>query len=514
MDRLQRPRDPGYARLPRRHLLRAGLLAGAAASGGALLAACAGLPSLAGAGGATVLRVTAIGFPGARGQTLAAALRRAAQAYVQAGRGQLALEVATSAVPPASWFLCGGSSAAASGCSPAAPEQAFTVVAGASLPPNVLVATGGTPVAVQGRTALNFVFGHPDRATSPIPAPGARLPDLILAYDIWAYWLAPLASDLGSFWKVHVQDHAGVPDAVAAHGQVYAPHAGTFFGAVPLLRSPLSLFGTGPAATAALAEAGRAAAWTWDDLVAALPPGPVPYTGQFSVVSPVGAAVGTPTWLAAQDASAALVCAYGGAVGAATAAGAAAAYGRNGARQGLERLLDLFAGGRLPENPAFVPFLQSSLSPGYVWDPLGGPVARDWTVYPLPAGAVRRAVPAAYFGAYVPEGGHVSPATDFAAFLLTSAGQGLLAAAQVGSALRSAAAESQLPGAALRVEGLAEWLDPTPDLTLADVMGTWMTDANRTAMDAVSDGFSAALTAIESPLATPAQLGGLLQAAG
>ena len=138
----------------------------------------------------------------------------------------------------------------------------------------------GGIIPVQGRTALNFVFGNPDDPPQPVPKVDAP-PDLVIAHDAWAYRLAPYAADASGLWKLQAPEPAGLQDSLQRHGQIYAHGLGA----------------------TSLAAAAEAPAWTWDEVLAQVPPGSRPSTLGFSAGGAQRGAI---------EASAAPVAAYGG----------------------------------------------------------------------------------------------------------------------------------------------------------------------------------------------------------
>jgi hypothetical protein len=132
----------------------------------------------------------------------------------------------------------------------------------------------------------------------------------------------------------------------------------------------------------------------------------------------------------------------------------------------------------------------------HLWSPLWASRA-SWNpslpVHPLPRGPRRRALPCTYFSAFLlPHGGTVAGA--FAASLWSPPSQIALGAADVGLPLRPEDARTAAAGAPW-APVVPLLTDPGEDLTLADLYGTWKTDANARDVDRVSDAFAAHLLA-------------------
>jgi hypothetical protein len=485
-----------------RRISRRDFLLAAAGTCGVALSGCG--PTIT-QQGPVRLSVLVIGFVGEAGRPLVNALQAAADSYVAAHRGRIALEVTTTPVPPSSWYSC-GSVGSDSGCSP-------TGGAGLgfanSAQPIVTTATGGL-IAVQGRTALDIRFGSPDhwpKAVDKVLAP----PDIVIGYDVWAFWLGLFAAQLDALWKTSSDDRAGIPDSVQRHGQIFCPGRGTVFAALPLLRSPMGLLASKTVASGVLGPLTKGTTWTWDSITAALQAAPFSIdTGPFSVGAADGAETIAQPAMAA-EATASLITSYGGQIATATPGSAALALAQPSAVQGLQALVALRATDR--QQVQGTPFFRPHIAPAYLWEPLGGGILSIWArnsgdvYYPWASGPSRRAVPASYLCAYLWQGGPRSgQAGDFCAYLLSSDVQRVLAQGGGGFALRPSDAVYQLTatGAPMAFPELA--VDSTADITLMDLYGAWKTDQNALAMDQIADAFVAALGPINDELPAPTDL--------
>jgi hypothetical protein len=516
-------------RLRRRGLLAAAATTACAAAG---LAGCARLSALVRAAGMRPrLQVLAVGFAQQGGLAIRRALEGAAQAWVGSGRGFATVQVEVTAAPPLSWYRCatGGS------CLPATALGARTsFFSGFSGGTGATVLTDrGDILAVRGRTALGLPFGDPPGSVEPAPVL-APAPDLVVASDVWQYWLAPLARDVEELWRSHPEDRGGIPDAVAGHGRFYAgPDVGTIFAGLPLLRSPLVLvqwtsFGAGPSSAGrqgpdALAGAsGPAAGWTWQafaETVSSLRDGLS--TEGFLLDSAASGDV------AASALAAAIVAAHGGQIARVPPAGAPVlSFAQGPAAAALELRATIYEGPRAaPAGPG-----DSAVAPQWLVDPLvaffrqtalptiGRPIAGSHLrVAPLPGGPVRRAVPATYLCAWLPQAARQQAlAEDFASYLLTPKAQTILAQSGAGLALRPADAAQQLsqPPWSLGVEWRqpAALGDPVPDLLARDLYGGEETDANAGGYQRAADAFVDALRQLQTPLVRPSAVRGVLGA--
>ena len=236
----------------RRHMLARGV-AGAVGVASTVLTGCGGrLRRLSSLVRAPRMHVAVIGVPGSVASSLSKSLGVAAQGYVAAGRGELDVTVTTGAAPPNTWFYCGPLRPA---CGPTSlPESGLELENGSTQ----ITTPAGLPLAVAGRTALGVRFGS---AALPIPQPGStntRLPDLVIAYDMWAYWLGVLAADPSAAWKLNDGDVQGLPTQVSERLAAPVPGQGLRPCVVPLLRNPM-LIGVEPSAL----WHGANEEWTW-----------------------------------------------------------------------------------------------------------------------------------------------------------------------------------------------------------------------------------------------------------
>lgn len=436
------------------------------------------------------LRVLVLGLSGRTGRGLVAALARAADAYLASGRGYVRAEVQTAALPLVDWYTCEPPG------SPCGPGAALNLAYPRG--PAVEAATG-VEVAVRGRTALDFLSGD----SPPVWSPSAELvdpPDVVVAFDVWQYWLAPLALDLQPFWRGGENDRGGLPTGIQRYGRGYARGTGTLLAAAPLLRIPVVLSGALPGAGVP-APPDAKQPWTWSQWASAV--------GGSS--ASMAAFAQTPASTVGADVAAAMVAAFGGVLGRATDRDAVPAYGTRAAVAALSLLMGLLQDGRATRAPSGRP----ESGPTYWTDPFLGTSLPSQVAYPLPAGPSGRAVPCAYLCAWVFAPGHQHEAgADFGSYLQSPAGQGLLSPAGIGLPLRAADALQALAHGKVGVLRPAEVVDLTADLTVADLYGGEKTMANARGFDAVADGFVRTLYGLQSPIATPDQVAGRLAAAG
>ena len=284
-------------------------------------------------------------------------------------------------------------------------------------------AADGLPIEVAGRTALGVEFGS---AVLPVPRPSlnaAILPDLILAYDVWCYWLGVLGAPVSAAWRLHAADEEGLPPGRGPR-PVPVPGVGLTARAIRLLRNPV-VVGAFPAAPWREAVSGD---WTWRDVA--------------ELVARVNGPVGTQGFAANAYFPGSTESALTMAVEAGAVPGGPPGTGAPGAESAaLATLRAIVRAGAGSGISAPV------VAPNYLWAPLS--IAPAWSppsvVWPFPAGAGSRMVPCTYLCATVNAAGrHAAVAEDFAFFLLSAQGQAVLASAQVGLPLRAHQAVAQM----------------------------------------------------------------------
>ena len=453
----------------RRNLLR--VAAGACAGG--VLSGC-GLGQTMRTVVPTRLQVLVLGLGDQGGPAMQGALRQAADAYIRSGRGFVLVDVHTVPLPPLSWYAC----SPIGPCGPGTPLRSLGFRTGP------VVTLSGQTVTLQGRTALDMGYG----GQPPPPAPAVDIvdpPDVVVAFDVWAYWLAPFALDWEPVWRGGADDRAQLPSGLQAHGRAYANGVGTFFASLPLLRNPMVIHGPVPGGTAPAADTKQP--WTWAQLAAAI-----------DASSAVGSMWGfiQQAWSTdGTDLASAVVAAHGGAIARATASAVNPAFQDTPAVTGLGLLVGMMQGVRgVAPDSAY-----AAAQAAYLTDPFG--VGRSSPMLsPLPAGPAGRAVPCTYVCAWAFSAArHHQATTDFCSYLLSPTGQGYLAGADAGLVLRPGDAARQLGAPSLRAVRPAEIADSTADLTVARLYGGEKTDENGHAFDAVADAFARAVGALENP---------------
>lgn len=495
-------------RCSRRSLLAAAGLALA----GPVLGGCAGLtPALTALGVHRPLRVTVIGLTPRAGAAMVRALTAAGRAWTRSSGRPDVVQAAATPVPEALWYACSPGAA----CGPAVPLAPSLSLFTFSPSAAVALRTSTGFVGVRGRSSLNFAFGAPVPPVLPAPSP-TGMPDLVVAYDLWQYWLAPLAIDLRALWRAHPEDRAGLPSGLAAHGRFYAgPARGTILTGLPLLRNPM-LLGTlryarapgTPRPTAPdLFAAAAGPTWTWGSVAQAV-------RAAGTAFSTAGFAGGVGP-LVRTAAAAALVAAYGGRLADSGGLRVRPAFDSPAASAALALRAGLLAAGRsVPLSPGAVTG-QVALQPQWLVGPFGEPgAAAQGPCAVLPRGPVRAASPCLYCCAWVLAGGRQPPrAADFAAFLLSPGGQGALAGSALGLPLRPQAALDAARRAFPNLRQPQTAVSPAADLTAALLYGGTEDAADRGSWARIADAFAAAVRRLDAPLAAPSAVGGLLRRA-
>ena len=419
------------------------------------------------------LRVALVGLPQTQLGALATALKQCADLYARHGGVHVDLEVSTMEIPSLSWYSCPKPLAP---CGPAvASPSPLGLISGsvqAQLP------TGGLGLSVRSRTALDVKFGV--NLPAPVPVLDSVLrtsgPDLIVAYDTWQYWLAPLSRSVDA-WRTYDTWRQGVPEVVHERQYMFVPGLGTAAVGVPVLRDPLGLRlfrdEGAPARTAAAFDPAQ----TWEGLahwVQSLERR-IDTTGFMqSTYYPEGT-----------DSAIAALAAQGGAV---TDAGDLTFHPAR-VEQGLAAWRSVVSG-----SAAIASLNDATAIPQHIWSPLWGNRVGGWdpgVIHPLPSGPSGRAVPCTYLCAFVGAGNRAGAITgEYAAFLWSRAAQAVLGAIHVGLPLRR-------DDAVLISSRIYPWIqspevtgDAAGDLTLARVYGTRKTIANASQVDAAADALA------------------------
>ncbi len=496
--------DGAGPRVPRTMSRRA-LLASAAA--GVALGGCV-RPSrlLATFGVPTTLKLLVVGVPAAQAADLVAALGACQDAYATAERGLVHLRVTTSLVPNPAWYACSPP--------PIRPPQTCadrSPVSTVNLPDNALgllgaaatgqIGSGGMPeLLARGRTRYEVKFGDRRLLTPVVQAAWPEWPDIVVGFDLWQCWLAPLAADLAQQWKTTTEDRQGLPGDFERHARFFADRVGTFVAAFPLLRNPMVLENLDPVTP-----------WTWDQVIATLRKPPSGRAGFTWDTTPFRQSLLYPQ---TTEWAAAMVAGSGGKLATIGAGVPMANFLSPAAEAGLNSVAGVIAAGPPPADPSS----SYPVAPKYMFTVMGG--VRWWRYatggLPWPAGPVRTAVPCTYLCATVVSlGKQVQQARDFASFLMHPTAQAELARWQGGLPLRLDQARVQagqrfphMP--ADLVEQLASGAN---DLTASDLYGGDKTVANAEAYDAVADRFAAAFAALPSAGTDPGQIAAVVRQA-
>ena len=298
------------------------------------------------------------------------------------------------------------------------------------------------------------------------------------SYDLWQYWLTPLAEDISETWKTAIDDRVGVNE-FERFSRFFAAPRGTFAAAFPILRNPM-----------VIVNSGTVSPWEWGTVAQAL----AHSTLDSSLF------MESPLYPEATELAASLVFAFGGTVGRADSAVCQKAFTSPQGSQGVTLVAGLVRApqpaGPLPPQPEG----PDSVFPAYMWNPLGGvradfglPFSNFW---PLPSGPVRSAAPRMYLCATVVRTGRNVPlALDCASFLMNPSSQAALGAWDGGLPLRE---DQALPSVRTRFAWLttpfAERLaSASDDLTASDIFAGDETVANAPSYDAVADAFASAV---------------------
>jgi hypothetical protein len=359
------------------------------------------------------LIVAMVGFPPEAGSALEFSMARATEAFSRADRGRVKLRTVQAAAPPSTWFVCGPPSALES-CGPAAADASPLQI----LQNAQLRGEDGAPILVSGRTALGVPYGS---TLLPVPRAAtihAVTPDIVVAWDVWAYWVGTLASDITSGWKVYQGDVAGLSPSIRSRQACPVPGRGWVSCGVPILRNPMVL--SAPRG----ADFGTETPPTWDDLV--------------SVVTRLGGSVFGVALSAYYPWPAELALAILRGVGGGVSGGGTDSTALSLAAALLYRLRAMSVGGG-----------SFNLGAGYMWPPFwaNGYSACDsgQVLLGLPSGSVVRSVPCTYVLATVSsQSQQTQLAMNFAFFLASPAGQEVLSQANAGLVLRQVQAVAQL----------------------------------------------------------------------
>lgn len=491
-DRRKRSRDTSVA-VSRRSVIRtAGLVAAGITLSGCSSVLTAAVRSIA----PPRLRIGLVGLPDSVGAAMGHALDQTAPAFTKR-MGPVMLEVTTQTLPELACYQC----ATGAACGPASAVEASAVFKmGPSAPnPQLLLSSGG--IFVTGRTSLGIRFGgNPSQAT---PASRSDLrhsgPDIILAYSLWQYWLAPLATPLLGFARTYASELSGIPQNVFQHGQFFSQSDGYAPLAVPILRNPMAIFILPQLATQARAANPR---WTWEGLA------------QWHHATAASIDTGGFLWLSSYpegtETAMALVASYGGSVGIVHGDRVLAAFRGTEAQSGLRKWSQIIDGG-LPfaseGNPprGMVEIgPHSYVVPQHLWSPLWGNRYHwnpTWTAFPMPAGPSGRQVPCTYLCGFVTLGNTTKQlAEEYLAFLLSKDGQSALSSVPVGLPLRKedaiVAAEEQYPW----IKDAATFAESSTDLSLSMLFGDVEHIKTDKDINAVSDDFARTLADIQKPL--------------
>ena len=315
------------AGMPQRSCLSRRALLLAACSSSALAGCGQGAAQLLGGlAPPTALQVEIVGMPPAISASLAAALDRCASAYQSANRGRVALRVSHSLTPNPAWYAACSVPPQPPPCpgfaQPAAAPSVLQIAGLEEL--GQLGSSGIASLLISGRTRLNVQFGTAElRLPVPNPNPvSGTLPDIVIAYDLWQYWIAPLAVDLSGSWPLYPDDRAGLPDSIQRFGRFFTPQDGMRFAAYPLLRNPMLLLGTMP-------SLGQEP-WDWSRLIRA--------TVAYSAGIWTGGFLQDPLYPEATELAAAMVVAFGGQLASGGAQTVSAVFSQSAAVRALEDL--------------------------------------------------------------------------------------------------------------------------------------------------------------------------------
>lgn len=426
--------------------------------------------------GRTRLRIRMVGFPPELSGVLSALMEACRIAYERARRGAPELTVSTSLVPDSAWYRC---SHCQSDDLPASPAPPITNGIQLDEPQIAQIGRDGIgTLEVRGRTRLDIKFGNGNIVQLPETINAIDMPDSIVAYDLWQYWLTPLAADISETWKTVADDRVGV-QAFERYARFFSASRGTFAAAFPIVRNPM-----------VIVNSGAASPWQWSTIAQDLQRRTAD-TSLFrqSLLYPE-----------ATELAASLVVAFGGTVGRADPAVCQKAFSLPQASRGVTFDVGLL---RAPPRPGSLPPQLpgfDSVFPAYMWNPLGG-VRADFGLpsshfWPLPSGPVRDAAPCTYLCAtVVGTGKNVPKALDFASFLMNPSSQTVLGAWDGGLPLRQTQALSIIRNRFpwLTMSLAARLASASADLTAEDVFGGDETVANAASYDAVADAFASAV---------------------
>lgn len=498
------PLPPTRTRIGRptgRKTSRRALLAGAAAA--VAFSACARPERLLATFGVpTPLHVHIVGLPAEDVSDLGAALAACHTAYEKAGRGLVSVRITTGRIPDLDWYLCTPPPMPPAGCPPGASPASSVQVSAETLilggatgasPPRAQIATQGTrQLLVRGRTRLHVEFGDGALLPPVINPTLGDWPDIIVAYDLWQYWLVPLAVDLAEQWKTTSDDRQGLPGNFERYARFFASGRGTFVSAFPLLRNPMMLFNFDPGVTP----------WTWLRLIAALKTSKSRTPWVTTLFSP------SRLFPEATETGAATVVAFGGRLGTTTPERSEPDWTSSEADAGVKMVSDIVSAGLAPDDPTDTRYFP--VIPQYMWNAFGGASQPFSLLQPLPAGPARTAVPCTYLCAtVVSRSQRVQQAQDFASFLMHSASQTELARWMGGLPLRVAHALPEVRARFPKLSAdLAEQVaSGANDLAAPDLSGGEKTVANAATYNGVADGFVTALgTAVGSQPAAQATI--------
>ena len=394
-------------------LSRRGLLFGACSAAAVVAAGCGRPTALLQAFGVqTHLRLELLGLPSAAVRQVTPLLQVCAAAYRAKGRGLIALDISDSPIPDTNWYQ-----PCSPGQCPPPPAEAVQVASALQLfnPAAVgQLGMGGVPkFLVRGRTRLGVRFGT-GGLVPPEPAGAAATgPDIVVAYDLWQYWLAPLATDIAATWKLDSGDRVGLSSTFDRYGKFFTAARGTFLATFPVLRNPMVLWG--------VSTLGAVDPWDWNHVVGGIAHwGPRIDTASF---------VQDDLYPQATEAACALVAAYGGTVGQAGPSATAARFTQPAGVRALTALASIIAAGsRQPVSAAGLPLLVPDYLQPALWGMRGGYAPNRWAIQPLPAGPARSATPCTYLCATVfATGAHAAIAEDFCSSLQSQPAQTILA---------------------------------------------------------------------------------------
>lgn len=231
----------------------------------------------------------------------------------------------TALVPDDTWYRCvpPTPTACPPGWYPASPAKRSLP---ALLAPSRAgqLGVGGVPtLLLRGRTALDVKFGDGALHEPAISSTYQGWPDVLLAFDMWQYWLAPLAVDLAEQWKTVTEDRGGLSPHVERFARYYAAKRGTFLAAFPILRNPMTIYNFDPVEP-----------WDWAHVISAItrPSGPAFNTQAF---------VPSDLYPQATELAASVVLAFGGSIGRASPERTAPAFDTAAASQALTSLAEI-----------------------------------------------------------------------------------------------------------------------------------------------------------------------------